>query len=73
MESNNNNTLERRTISFSPPDMSELEITEVTEAIRSGWITTGPRTKKLERVMAEYIGVPIETPNLVCLNSATGC
>lgn len=71
MESNNNNTLERRTISFSPPDMSELEITEVTEAIRSGWITTGPRTKKLERVMAEYIGVPIETPNLVCLNSAT--
>lgn len=71
MESSNNCTLKKRNISFSPPDMSELEISEVAEAIRSGWITTGPRTKKLEKLMAEYIGVPAETPNLVCLNSAT--
>lgn len=63
--------MEKRNISFSPPDMSELEIAEVAEAIRSGWITTGPRTKKLEKLMAEYIGVPTDAPNLVCLNSAT--
>lgn len=63
--------MEKRNISFSPPDMSELEVSEVAEAIRSGWITTGPRTKKLEKLMAEYIDVPTEAPNLVCLNSAT--
>lgn len=63
--------MEKRSILFSPPDMSELEIAEVAEAIRSGWITTGPRTKKLEKLLAEFIGVPEDAPNLVCLNSAT--
>lgn len=63
--------MENRKISFSPPDISELEIQEVNEAIRSGWITTGPRTKKLEKRLAKFIGVPKEAPNLVCLNSAT--
>ncbi|MCR4841100.1 MAG: DegT/DnrJ/EryC1/StrS family aminotransferase [Lachnospiraceae bacterium] len=54
-------------IAFSPPDISELEIAEVADALRSGWITTGPRTKKLEANLAEYIGVN----KTVCLNSAT--
>ncbi len=62
--------MERR-ILFSPPDMSEAEVAEVSEAIRSGWITTGPRVKKLEKKLAEYVGVPTDAPNLVCLNSAT--
>ena len=44
-----------RTIPFSPPDISEAEIAEVTETLRSGWITTGPRTKLLERRLAAYI------------------
>ena len=44
--------MEKRTISFSPPDISEAEINEVAEALRSGWITTGPRTKKLEKEIA---------------------
>lgn len=60
---------EKMKIPFSPPDISELEIQEVTEALRSGWITTGPRTKKLERLLADYIGVP----GCVCLNSQTAC
>lgn len=60
-------------IPFSPPDISDLEIKEVAEALKSGWITTGPRTKKLERKLAEFIGVPCETPNCVCLNSQTAC
>ena len=47
--------MEKRTINFSPPDISELEIAEVAEALRSGWITTGPRTKLLERRLAAYI------------------
>lgn len=59
--------IEKRTISFSPPDISEAEIAEVAEALRSGWITTGPRTKELERRMAEYC----HTKKQVCLNSAT--
>lgn len=59
--------MERRNIPFSPPDISELEIEEVAEALRSGWITTGPRTKELERRLAEYCG----TSKVVCLNSAT--
>ena len=46
--------MERRSIAFSPPDITELEIQEVAEALRSGWITTGPRTKKLEKELAEY-------------------
>lgn len=56
-------------ISFSPPDISESEIEEVAEALRSGWITTGPRTKELERRCAEWIGAP----KCVCLNSQTAC
>ncbi len=56
-------------IPFSPPDISELEINEVVEALRSGWITTGPRTKELERRVAEYIGVN----KACCLNSQTSC
>ena len=56
-------------ISFSPPDITELEIAEVAEALRSGWITTGPRTKKLEALIAEWVG----TEKCVCLNSQTAC
>lgn len=56
-------------IPFSPPDISELEINEVAEALRSGWITTGPRTKELERKIAEWVG----TEKCVCLNSQTAC
>lgn len=41
--------MQKRNIPFSPPDISEMEIAEVTEALRSGWITTGPRTKELEK------------------------
>ena len=59
--------MELRNIPFSPPDISELEIQEVAEALRSGWITTGPRTKQLERNLAEYC----HTNKVVCLNSAT--
>lgn len=59
--------MERRNIAFSPPDITELEIQEVAEALRSGWITTGPRTKKLEKELAEYC----HTNKVVCLNSAT--
>ena len=57
----------KRNIPFSPPDISELEINEVAEALRSGWITTGPRTKELEKRLAEYV----HTSKVVCLNSAT--
>lgn len=56
-------------VKFSPPDITELEIAEVTEALKSGWITTGPRVKKLEKLIAEYVG----TPMCVCLNSQTAC
>lgn len=56
-------------ISFSPPDISDLEVNEVAEALRSGWITTGPKTKELERRIAEYC----ETAKCVCLNSQTAC
>ena len=56
-------------IKFSPPDISEIEIEEVAAALRSGWITTGPRTKKLEAQIAEYVG----TNKCVCLNSQTAC
>ena len=58
-----------RMIPFSPPDISEAEINEVAAALRSGWITTGPRTKKLEKEIAEWIG----TEKCVCLNSQTAC
>ena len=56
-------------ISFSPPDISGLEIDEVAETLRSGWITTGPRTKRFEKEIAEMIG----TERCVCLNSQTAC
>ena len=61
--------LKRRNIPFSPPDMTEAEANEVRDAILSGWITTGPRTKKLESLIAEYVGVK----KAVCLNSQTAC
>lgn len=54
-------------IPFSPPDISELEVQEVAQALLSGWITTGPRTKELERKVAQFCG----TERAVCLNSAT--
>lgn len=63
--------MKKKNILFSPPDMSEMEVKEVAETIHSGWITTGPRTKKLEKLLAEYIDIPTKAPNLVCLNSAT--
>ena len=56
-------------IPFSPPDIGENEIAEVVEALRSGWITTGPRTKELERQVASFCG----TERAVCLNSQTAC
>ena len=56
-----------RNIPFSPPDMTEAEAKEVREAILSGWITTGPRTKKLEQEISEFV----HTDKTVCLNSAT--
>ena len=56
-------------IPFSPPDITEEEILEVAEALRSGWITTGPRTKELERQVAAFCG----TKRAVCLNSQTAC
>lgn len=58
-------------ISFSPPDITEKEIEGVVGALRSGWITTGPKTKAFEKRIASYLGLPEETPNCVCLNSAT--
>lgn len=58
-----------RNILFSPPDISELEIKEVVEALRSGWITTGPKTKEFERRIAKYCNVN----KAVCLNSQTAC
>ncbi len=61
--------MKRFNIPFSPPDMTEAEVQEVAEAILSGWITTGPRTKELERQIAAYIG----TNKAVCLNSQTAC
>ncbi len=56
-------------IQFSPPDISQLEIDEVTDALKSGWITTGPKTKELERQVAAFCGVN----RAVCLNSQTAC
>ena len=56
-------------IPFSPPDMTELEALGASEAIRSGWITTGPKTKEFERQIAEYCHVN----KAVCLNSQTAC
>ena len=58
-----------RNVPFSPPDMTEAEAEEVKQAILSGWITTGPRTKKLEKLIASYLHVA----KCVCLNSQTAC
>ena len=79
-----NEVIAKRNISFSPPDISELEIAEVAEALRSGWITTGPRTKMLECRLAAYIetgktdvdcttreAITKYSQKVVCLNSAT--
>ena len=76
--------MDKRIIPFSPPDISELEITEAAKALRSGWITTGPRTKLLERRLAAFIetgrtDIDCAAPEnaaryadrVVCLNSAT--
>lgn len=76
--------MEKRVISFSPPDIGESEIEEVAAALRSGWITTGPKTKLLERRIAAYIetgetdvdcehteGMERYSNRVVCLNSAT--
>ena len=60
-------SLKLRNIPFSPPDMTEAEAKEVRDAILSGWITTGPRTKKLEQQISEFV----HTDKTVCLNSAT--
>lgn len=56
-------------VEFSPPDITEEEIAEVADTLRSGWITTGPKTKEFERRIAGYCG----TSRAVCLNSATAC
>lgn len=58
-----------RKINFSPPDITEEEISAVADALRSGWITTGPKTKEFERQIAAFC----RTEKAVCLNSATAC
>lgn len=62
-----NSKLAKRNIPFSPPDITDAEIEEVAKALKSGWITTGPRTKRLEKRLAEFCN----TKKVVCLNSAT--
>ncbi len=57
----------RREITFSPPDIQISEINEVIEVLKSGWITTGSKTKEFERKIADFVGVD----RAVCLNSAT--
>jgi dTDP-4-amino-4,6-dideoxygalactose transaminase len=59
--------MEKRVIPFSPPDITDAEINEVVAALKSGWITTGPRVKELERRIASFV----HTSKCVCLNSAT--
>lgn len=59
--------MQLRSIPFSPPDITEIEANEVRDAILSGWITTGPRTKKFEKIISKYV----HTDKTVCLNSAT--
>lgn len=61
--------MEKRQISFSPPDITDLEIAEVIRTLKSGWITTGPRTKLFEQRIAVYC----EAKKAVALNSATAC
>ncbi|WP_377074394.1 DegT/DnrJ/EryC1/StrS family aminotransferase, partial [Ruminococcus bicirculans (ex Wegman et al. 2014)] len=62
-------TLMKISVPFSPPDISDLEIGEVVSALKSGWITTGPRTKQFEKNIGEYLG----NKNVCCLNSQTAC
>lgn len=62
-------SMKLRNVPFSPPDMTEAEADEVREAILSGWITTGPRTKELEREVADFVG----TAKAACLNSQSAC
>lgn len=62
-------SMKLRNVPFSPPDMTEAEADEVREAILSGWITTGPRTKELEREVADFVG----TAKVACLNSQSAC
>lgn len=62
-----NENIKSRVIPFSPPDISVLEENEVIETLRSGWITTGPRTKELEKRLAQFC----HTSKVVCLSSAT--
>ncbi len=72
----NGDKLTKMNIPFSPPDISEREIEEVGNALKSGWITTGPRVKKLEKLIADWIGTgrtDNDTPRCVCLNSQTAC
>lgn len=59
--------MEYRKVQFSPPDITEEEIQAVSDTLRSGWITTGPKTKQFEKEIAEYCGVN----KAICLNSAT--
>ena len=61
--------MENMHIAFSPPDITEEQIAEVVDTLKSGWITTGPKTKLFEKKLAEYI----DTNRVVCLNSATAC
>ena len=56
-----------RNIQFSPPDITQAEIDEVVDTLRSGWITTGPKTKQFEREITTYCG----SSRTACLNSAT--
>ena len=64
-----NNLEDKRIIKFSPPDISQEEIDEVVDTLKSGWITTGPKTKLFEKQIAEYC----HTSKAVCLNSQTAC
>ncbi len=61
--------MDMRNIPFSPPDVGEEELNEIAKALNSGWITTGPKTKEMEKRIAEYCNVS----KAVCLNSATAC
>ncbi|MFA5687320.1 MAG: DegT/DnrJ/EryC1/StrS aminotransferase family protein [Bacilli bacterium] len=61
--------MKKRIIPFSPPDITQDEINEVVDALNSGWITTGPKTKTFEKAIAEYLDVN----KVVCLNSQTAC
>ena len=63
------NNLKAMEIPFSPPDVTEAELNEIADALRSGWITTGPKVKKLEALLSQYVG----TEKCVCLNSQTAC